>query len=419
VSAPDVDQISRGLRSLDAAEHPRALGLLASQTIAAMADAHTLECDRQLLRSRVARLKLTGQSTRTDQGDVLSMLENGPRDATEIACLSAFAANGFITGLTELPDGERRTMAERWVGRLDWIELATDFCITACLKPLLIAADVEVVSLWRRALFQAVLRDDAAVGGVDARARAKNSLRVSALAQIHGEETVQLLRSLRDGARDPSLRALAVSLLSELVGRDAAHGSPLKISGRARSPSRSVPKAFLRWLSGFALLSAAQRLVFNLVSLRRELEIELREEALWVRWHTAFFGRTVRTTDARYELQRVTGAFRRARFALLSTLISVLSLSLGVLLGGYFLFDGARGGAPMLFLVGAGLIAAGATVDLVLNVWWPARSSQVELQIDLRDAPSLRVGNVAQADADRMLDALALRLSHGQGAERR
>lgn len=418
MSVPDVEQISRGLRSLEAAEHPRALGLLASQTLAAMADAHTATCDRQLLYSRAARLKLKGESTKTDQGDVLSMLENGPRDANEIACLSAFAASGFITALTELPPAERRTMAERWVGRLDWIELATDFRITACLKPLLVAADSEVVSLWRRALFQAVLRDDGAITGVDARARARNALRVTALAQIHGEETVLLLRSLRDCARDASLRALAVSLLSELVGREAAHGGPLKITGTARSPSRSTPKAILRWLSGFALLSAAQRLVFSLVSLRRELEIELREEALWVRWHTVFFGRTVRTTDARYELQRVTGAWRRARFALLSTLISVLSLSVGVLLGGYFLFDAARGGAPMLFLVGAGLIAAGAAVDLVLNVWWPARNAQVELQIDLRDAPSLRVGNVAQADADRMLDALALRLSHGEGAQR-
>lgn len=419
MSVPDGDQINRGLRSLDAAEHSRALGLLASQTLASMADAHTATCDRQLLHSRAARLKLKGESTRIDQGDVLSMLENGPRDANETACLSAFAASGFITSLTELPEAERRTMAERWVRRLDWIELATDFRITACLKPLLVAADSEVVSMWRRALFQAVLRDDGALTGVDARARARNALRVSALAQIHGEETVLLLRSLRDCARDPSLRALAVSLLSELVGRDAAHGSPLKINGTARSPSRSMPKAILRWLSGFALLSGLQRLVFSLVSLRRELQIELREEALWVRWNTAFFGKTVRTTDARYELQRVTGAFRRARFALLSTLISVLSLSVGVLFGGYFLFDGARGGAPMLFLVGAGLIAAGAGVDLILNVWWPARSAQVELQIDLRDAPSLRVGNVPQADADRMLDALALRLSHGEAAERR
>ncbi|HET8938100.1 MAG TPA: hypothetical protein VFN67_31870 [Polyangiales bacterium] len=419
MTAPDLEQIARGLRSVNGADHPRALSLLASQTLAAMADAHTLDCDRPLLRSRAARLKLKGAHTRTEHGDLLAMLEEGPRDADETACLSAFAASGFITSLTELPSGERSAMAERWVARLDWIELATDFRIVACLRQLLMAADSDVVSLWRRALFQAVLRDDNAVSGVDARTRAKNALRVTALSQVQGEESVLLLRSLRDCARDPSLRTLAVTLLAELVGRDAAHGTPLRVSGVARSPSRSLPMALVRWLSGFALLSAAQRLLFTIVSLRRELEIELREEALCVRWHTSFFGKTLRSSEACYELQRVTGAFRRARFAMLSSLISVLSLSLGVFLGGFFLFDGARGGAPMLFLIGSALIALGAAVDLALNVWWPARHARVDLQVDLHGAPSLRVGHVVQAEADRMLDALSLRLSRGAAAERR
>jgi hypothetical protein len=254
---------------------------------------------------------------------------------------------------------------------------------------------------------------------VDARTRAKNAVRAGALAQIQGEESVLLLRSLRDCARDPSLRALSVALLTELVGREVAHGAPLRVSGVARSPSRGLPMALLRWLSGLALLSAAKRLLFMLVSLHRELEIELREEALWVRWHTSFWGRTVRSEEACFELQRVTGAFRRARFAMLTSLISVLSLSLGVLFGGYFVFDGARGGAPGLLLFGAGIIALGAAIDLVLNVWLPARTAQVDVQVDLRGAPSLRVGRVAQTEADRLLDALSLRLSRGEVAERR
>jgi hypothetical protein len=414
VNAPDLDQISRGLRSVHDCEQSRVLGLLAYHVMVAMADAQSLECDTRLLRSRASRLKLKGGSS-----DVLTMLEHGPRNADETACLSAFAAYGFIMALSEMPAAERVATAERWVSRLDWLELATDYRIVACLRQLLPAADSDVVSLWRRALFQAVLRDDSAGGSVDARTRAKNALRVSALAQVQGEESILLLRSLRDCARDPSLRALAVALLTELVGRDVALGTPLKVAGVARTPSRSVPMGMLRWLSGFALLSALQRLLFSLVSLRRELEIELREEALWVRWHTSFFGRTVRMTEACYELQRVTGAFRRARFAMLSSLVSVLSLSLGVLLGGFFLFDGARGGAPWLLLAGAGLIALGAAVDLLLNVWWPAKRARVDLQVDLRGAPSLRVGHVAQLEADRMLDALSLRLSRGEAAERR
>jgi hypothetical protein len=81
-----------------------------------------------------------------------------------------------------------------------------------------------------------------------------------------------------------------------------------------------------------------------------------------------------------------------------------------VLLGGYLVFDGARGGAPLLLLLGAGVVALGSGVDLALNVLLPARDARVDVQVDLRDARSLRLGRVQQADADRLLQALSLRL---------
>jgi hypothetical protein len=148
----------------------------------------------------------------------------------------------------------------------------------------------------------------------------------------------------------------------------------------------------------------------SLVALRRELEVELHGEALQVRSRTSLMGRTLRSTEAYYDVWRVTGAFRRARFALLRSVVGILSLSLGVLLGGYLVFDGARGGAPLLLWVGAGVVALGCSVDLALNVLIPARGARVDVQVDLRGARSLRLGRVQQADADRLLHALSLRL---------
>ncbi|HEX4352110.1 MAG TPA: hypothetical protein VHZ95_04335, partial [Polyangiales bacterium] len=147
-----------------------------------------------------------------------------------------------------------------------------------------------------------------------------------------------------------------------------------------------------------------------LIALRRELEVELRGDALQVRSRTSMLGRTLRSTEACYDVWRVTGAFRRARFALLRSVVGVLSLSIGILFGGYLVFDGARGGAPLLLVLGAAIVAIGSSVDLALNVLLPARRARVDVQVDLRGARSLRLGRVPQADADRLLHALSLRL---------
>jgi hypothetical protein len=411
VTALGAEELARAVGCVSTTSHARALGLLAYQVIAAMADAHSLSCDRRLLRARVANLKIKAANAKTGLGDVLSMLEHGPHGATEAACLSAFAAHGFITTLSELPDSEKPDAAERLVGRLDFLELATEFRIVACLRELLVTAERDIVTLWRQALFQAVLRDDVSSTGVDGPTRARNTLRMTALAQVRGEESTLLLRSLRDCARDAALRALAAGLLSEPLAKDVASSSCARVAGIAAAPSRSLPAALLRWLTGFAALQALQRLLFWLIFVRRELELELRDGALWAHWHTTFWGQTVRSKEACYELQRVTGAFRRARYALLRSVVGVLSLSLGVLIGGYLLFDGARGEAPWLLVVGPALIATGAAVDLVLNVLWPARDARVDLQVDLREAASLRVGRVSQADADRLLEALSVQIS--------
>jgi len=44
-------------------------------------------------------------------------------------------------------------------------------------------------------------------------------------------------------------------------------------------------------------------------------------------------------------------------------------------------------------------------------VLWPAVTARVDLQVDLRGARSVRVGRVEQEQADRLLEALSLRLS--------
>jgi len=147
-----------------------------------------------------------------------------------------------------------------------------------------------------------------------------------------------------------------------------------------------------------------------LLALRREAEIELEGGILRVRGRTTFLGRTVRSTEACYTLDRISGAFRRARYALLGSAVGVISLTCGILLGGHLLFDGARGGAPFLLIAGAIAVLAGTALDLGIEILLPARAGQVEVQVDVLGARSVRVSRVPLPDADRLLAALAERV---------
>jgi hypothetical protein len=387
-----------------------ALAAVAYDVLCSWADGRSLFGGQKFMVEVATRCGVTHATAATALGNVLELLELGAQSSAEVALISAFAARGFADAFAAATGSEQSRLADQFVGRLDWLEVATDYRVTPYIDRLLGRAAARGLL---DATYRAVLRDDSADAKVDVAVRARNAARLSVLARA-GDPTAQSeLRALRKQALDPTSRALAAALVNEAVveATEAALDEPLYVSGVSRPPSRSLPVALLRWLSGFALLQAVQRFLCFVVALRRELEVELRGEALRVRSRTLLMGRTLRSTDACYELWRVTGAFRRARFALLRAVIGMISLSTGVLIGGYLVFDGARGGAPWLLLIGAAVVAAGSSVDLALNVLLPARHARVDVQFDLRGAGSVRLGRVPQADADRLLNALSLRLS--------
>jgi hypothetical protein len=405
---PNLAELERAADCVERQANAKALAGFAYDVLTSWADGRAMFSAQRFLEERAKRHGVNRDNSATELGNVHTMLERGVRGSGEFALISAFAAAGFEAVFTSAVVGERAGLADQFVGQLDWLEAATDFRVTP-LAPRLLGEAA------RRALFdalgRAVLREDFAGEPVDVAVRARNAARLTTLAQARSESARNVLRSLRHEAKDSATRALAGALLADAEQGAGGAEQGLRVSGIMRPPSRSLPIALLRWLSGFALLQAAHRFLCFLLALRRELDLELRGESLQVRSRTLLMGRTLRTTEACYEVWRVTGAFRRARFALLRSVVGVLSLSLGVLIGGYFVFDGARGGAPLLLLVGAAVVAMGSSIDLALNILLPARHARVDVQVDLRGARSLRLGRVEQADADRLLQALSLRLS--------
>jgi hypothetical protein len=406
---PTPAELEQAALCLERQPNASALAAFAYDVLTTWADGRSLFSGQKFMAERAARCGVTRENASTELGNVLVMLERGARASAEVALISALAALGFGAVYDAAASGERPKLAERFVTQLDWVEAATDYRVTSYIGRLL---GQPAANGLLDALQRAVLRDDSADEIVDVAVRARNAARLTVLSRAKSETAHNALRALRRLAQDPATRALAdafsnvPALESQEVPLEA-----FRVSGVSRTPSRSLPIALLRWLSGFALLQGLQRFACFLVALRRELELELRGEALRVRSRTLFMGRTLRSSEAFYEVWRVTGAFRRARFALLRSVVGVLSLSLGVLIGGYLVFDGSRGGAPMLLLLGAGVVAAGSSLDLALNVLLPARDASVDVQVDLRGARSLRLGHVEQAEADRLLHALSMRLS--------
>jgi hypothetical protein len=144
---------------------------------------------------------------------------------------------------------------------------------------------------------------------------------------------------------------------------------------------------------------------------RRRAEVELRGQALTVRRETSLLGRPVRAVEQTHRLSELRAARRAARYPFVHLLLGVVCLSLGIVLGGLFFFDGARAGDLTLLLLAAALWLGGAGLDLALDVLVPARRGEVAVDLDLGKRARTRLTRVDQADADRLLSVLAARLS--------
>jgi hypothetical protein len=394
-------------------EHSRAtaLGAFAYAVLASAAARKLTSIDASFIESTATEHGIDRELASTPAGNILAILENGPRDPQQALLVGGFAAAGFGEVCLAAKGGERRAAAIALVEHLGWLEMVTSYRLTPFLGVILPG---EIRGVVEDALVESILGEDSRTpdpASIDGAARARNAARLTTLARAQSDAARTALGRVSDAANDPATRAVARALLGDHAKLGLAGAHPLRVHGLAHAPSRRVPFAILRWVTGIALLSAVYRALCFLIALRREAEIELEGGLLRVRGRTTFLGKTVRSSEACYTLDRISGAFRRARFALLGSAVGVISLSCGVLLGGHLLFDGVRGGAPFLLIAGAAAVLLGAALDLAIEVLLPARKGQVELQVDVQGARSVRVSRVSLPDADRLLTALAERVA--------
>jgi hypothetical protein len=184
-----------------------------------------------------------------------------------------------------------------------------------------------------------------------------------------------------------------------------------KLTGTiGRVPKGGWP-ALVGWLSGWAVVCWIGRLLAKVVGLRRNAEVELLNGTLRVRTQTVLLGRLVQESEQVLTIESLQRVWKQSRYPAMHLAVGVIALSLGVLLGGRWAFDGVISG-DLVLLAGALLALAGSVLDLTLSTLWPSRSAKVAVEIDAKPGLRLRLIGVSMQSADRVLHELEKRIEN-------
>jgi hypothetical protein len=387
------------------------LAALVYDVLCRQAEGRSLFAGEQFIAGRAEHHTVAREAAETPVGNVLAMLERGPDSAMQWALLSALFVRGFKAAVQARPD-ERKALCAKLAAHCDFFELDSPYRVLALTEALLepeLAADVH------EALAELVVRDASAAGGGEISGRARNAGRIAALGAAQGAAARKGLLRIEGSAIDAYSRALAAVAL----GRVPALPEPIcRVRGRAGAFPQAGVAAVFSWLSGFALLRWAVRLVLRAVDYACEVEVELCGDALRLRTTVRLLGRTVRTTEQVHPIARLHFARRACRYPSLYLVLGAFSFAIGLLFGGVFAFDALRLGDGPLLLIALILLACGIGLDLFFDVLQPGRQAYVALDLDLERRQRVRIVDVPLEDADAMLGALSRRIAGAQEATR-
>ncbi|MCB9593405.1 MAG: hypothetical protein H6719_11795 [Sandaracinaceae bacterium] len=392
--------LDRAVEALEAVEDRAPLAALARDVLSGQAEGRALFAGAKLAQKKAEERSVTSKSAETGAGNLLSILERGAKAPLERALVAAFAVAGLEDALAEGSD--EKSIVFRFVKHADWLEVSGDYCVYPLVDRLLSDERAELV--WAE-LAQRVVDEAAGRDGDRPEVRARNAARLTALAGSSSASAKKALRGVvGTSALDEATRTLASTLAGDGADESAAVG--VTVTGAlGPAPSRGAAQV-VRWITGWAILVWIARALGYLLGLRSRAELRLARGQLEVRTHLSMFGRTVREAEETWKLEALDGASRRVRYPSLHLVVGALALSAGILFGSLVLFDGVRSGELVLVLAAAGIVIAGAGLDLLLVVLLPARRGHVVMDLAGRSRRPLRLTSVPIEQADTFLRAL-------------
>lgn len=394
------DDLDRAIEALEGCEAPDALAALAYDVLGSQAEGRTIFAGKKLVEKRAQDHGVERDAAETSAGNLLDILGRGPKTPLDRALVAAFAVAGLDRALAA--DEEPRRRVFRFVRHADWLEVSSDFAVYGLVDRVLDEAHAEVV--WAE-LAQRVVDEAAGRDGERPEVRARNAARLSSLAEASSEAAKNALREVvKTAAMDEPTRTLASTLAGD--GSDPSPALVPTVTGRLVRTPRTRALEILRWITGWAILGWFVRGLAFLVGMRSVAELRIADGGLEVKTHLSILGRTVREREETWRLDALESAGRCVRYPAIHLVTGAVTLSLGVLLGGLFLFDGVRSGELILILLAAALLLGGAVLDLALDLLWPARKGHVAMDIVTRSRRPIRLASVPLDQADAFLRAL-------------
>ncbi|MFW6050116.1 MAG: hypothetical protein ACODAU_03010 [Myxococcota bacterium] len=382
------------------------LGALAFDVISRQGQAGTPFAGREFVEGRAAAHGVDRERAETDGGNLVAILERGPKGPRERALVCAFAIEGLKERLAEGGEADRADAIGRFVSNADALLSSSSFDLYAFARAQL--PPEHLPALWD-AVADAMLADDAATPA----ARARNAARATVLAEAMSDAARASLARVAERAVDPVLALLARSAagLADPASPASEEVPASSLQGTVGHVPTASVREVLRLITGIAVLQWLGRGLAALVGLRREVELALVPGGVQVRRRVRLMGRTVRAGEETYTLGAVAGAGRSVRYPALHLLVGLLALAAGVIAGGVWLFEGIASGETILLLLAAGAILLGGGLDLALDVLVPARRGRVAVDLWVLSGRSVRVARVAAEEAEAFLDALSRRLA--------
>ena len=179
-----------------------------------------------------------------------------------------------------------------------------------------------------------------------------------------------------------------------------------RIDGHLARRLSWAPVRVLAIITGFALIRGVLALIGRfLLMLRRRATVTASggSMTLDVRW--SIMGKVFREARTVSPIGSIEAAGFENRKRYVHLLIGFGCLAVGVWVGVQYLVDGLRSGYPLLALVGAGIVAAGVILDLVLYLWIPEGDGRNRV-ILVMGPWRIRVCGVVREDGERFIESV-------------
>lgn len=188
-------------------------------------------------------------------------------------------------------------------------------------------------------------------------------------------------------------------------GQQVSHS--IEVSGRAAPPPRGSFWSVLLAITGVSLLIGLGRLLARYILGRRSTgTARLEGDQLVLHTEVQMAGRQLSSSRQTFSRPQVASARLETRYPALPTLVGMLGLGTGVILGLIWLLDGIQGEFTPWILAGVGALMAGVVLDLGLSSLSASLPGQVTLVLYLPGDEQLRLVGCDPKQAQALIQQL-------------